>query len=340
MSGNPFAFFKPEIVYIRPEAKEYPLARELESRFKHMGIPVRTGIPVADKTAGAAESYRIAKKTLVISVRRGLSFQSCKPSAHYQLPLATGCPALCEYCYLQTTLGPRPYLKVYVNVEEILAKAGEYITRRAPEVTVFEGAATSDPVPMEPLTHTLGKAVAFFAGSEHGRFRFVTKFHGLEWLAGLEHRDHTEVRISLNTRRVIRRFEKGASSLAHRIGSARDVLRWGYPLGLMIAPVLISEEWQGEYRDLLHEARRALGRARGISFEIVTHRYTARARELIQSRCPDHGLPLDGRDRKFKVGQFGYGKYVYDAPTMEQVDGFFRTEIPKTFIEPVIRYIV
>jgi spore photoproduct lyase len=100
-----------------------------------------TGIP--GKTP--REAYLEAKRTLVVGVRRTLQFSSCKPSAHYQLPLATSCTGWCQYCYLNTTLGKKPYVRIYVNVEEILQQAGEYIKKRAPETTVFEGAATSDP---------------------------------------------------------------------------------------------------------------------------------------------------------------------------------------------------
>ncbi len=82
--------FIPKRVYFEPEALDYPLGQELKQRFSGMGIPIRltgshnrvTGIP--GKTV--AEGYREAKSTLVVGVRRGKDFQSCKPSAHFQLP--------------------------------------------------------------------------------------------------------------------------------------------------------------------------------------------------------------------------------------------------------------
>jgi len=36
----------------------------------------------------------------------------------------------CEYCYLQTTLGNKPYVRVYVNTDEILSAAGKYIQEK------------------------------------------------------------------------------------------------------------------------------------------------------------------------------------------------------------------
>ena len=36
--------------------------------------------------------------------------------------------------------------------------------------------ATSDPIPTEPYTHSLERAIKFFSNSSNGRFRFVTKY--------------------------------------------------------------------------------------------------------------------------------------------------------------------
>ena len=44
----------------------------------------------------------------------------------------------CHYCYLQTTLGAKPYIRVYVNMDDILEAAKQYIDEREPEITRFE----------------------------------------------------------------------------------------------------------------------------------------------------------------------------------------------------------
>ena len=68
------------------------------------------------------EQYRSGKETLVVGFRKGLKFQTCKPSANYQLPLVSGCMGRCEYCYLNTQLGDKPFVKVFVNTDDILKK--------------------------------------------------------------------------------------------------------------------------------------------------------------------------------------------------------------------------
>ena len=203
--------FKPKRVLFEKDALEYPLGKELQRKFKEEKIPVGliashnrvTGIP--GRTPG--EAYREAKQTLVVGVRRTLQFSPCKPSAHYQLPLGTSCSGHCQYCYLQTTLGKKPYVRVYVNVAEILQQAAKYMAERAPEITVFEGAATSDPLPVEPYTGNLARTVEFFSLQPLGRFRFVTKFTDVDGLLNTEHKGHTRFRFSINTQHIIKSYE-------------------------------------------------------------------------------------------------------------------------------------
>ena len=339
--------FVPKRVYFEKDALKYPLGEKLWEYFRAKGIPQTmigshnrvTGIP--GKTP--QEAYREAKQTLVVGVRRTLKFESCKPSAHYMLPLSTSCTGKCEYCYLNTTLGRKPYLRVYVNLDEIMQRAKEYIEDRSPETTYFEGAATSDPLPYEPYTGALARAIQFFGQQELGRFRFVTKFTGVEMLLDLKHCGHTRIRFSLNTPAVIKNYEHGTSSLTDRIAAAQKVARAGYPLGFLIAPVLIYPHWQEEYAhilDTLAAAVPAVTASDGLTFEIITHRFTPRAKKNIREVFPETSLPLDEETRQYKYGQFGYGKYIYRREEMENIRSFFTAEIKTKFPEANISYIV
>ena len=76
-------------------------------------------------------------------------------------------------------VGDKPFVRVFVNTDEILEQAKKYIDERSPQITIFEGAATSDPIPLEPYTHSLKKTIEFIGKEEKGRFRFVTKFNDI-----------------------------------------------------------------------------------------------------------------------------------------------------------------
>ncbi len=320
----------PRRVYFEPRALDYPLGQRLLEVFRGANVPIHftsshnrvTGIP----GKGPQKAFFEGKHTLVVGVRKTPKFQTCRPSAHYQLPLVTGCPGLCEYCYLTTTMGKKPYIRVYVNIDEILEWTQEHIAARAPEETVFEGAATSDPVPVEPYTGSLARAIEFFGRQSRARFRFVTKFDDLDSIISVRHEGKTEVRFSINAAPIIAQFEHGTPSLEKRLDAARRVREAGYPLGFLVAPIMRIEDWKSEYSRMFREVQRVLGDTGPLSFEFITHRFTQRAKSQILSVFPQTALDMDETRRRFKYGQFGYGKYVYPPDTMDEFQDFFTTQ--------------
>lgn len=338
--------FIPKRAFFEPQALEYPLGQKIQKQLEDMGIPIAitgshnrvTGIP--GKTP--QEAYREAKRTLVVGVRRSKDFAGCKPSAHYQLPLNTSCPGMCEYCYLATTLGKKPYLRVYVNIEQVLERAHQYIQDRVPEVTVFEGAATSDPIPTEYLTGLLKTTIEFFGKQDLGLFRFVTKFTDVDSLLTANHNGHTRFRFSINANMVISSYEHNTPAMQERVIAAAKVAQAGYPLGFIIAPIVYVPNWRDEYEHLFSELDTKLPTQarKDLTFELITHRFTKRAKSNILDLFPNTTLPMAEEDRKFKYGQFGYGKYVYERQTMEEIKQFIYQRLALYFPEAKIEYFV
>jgi spore photoproduct lyase len=338
--------FKPKRVMFEQEALNYPLGKKLFDEFKEKKIEISilkshnkvTGIP--GKTP--AQAFGEGKNTLVIGLRHTLKFESCKPSAHYQLPLVTGCAGMCTYCYLNTQLGKKPYIRVYVNVDEILNQCSKYIEERQPDITYFEGAATSDPIPVEPYTGTLRKTIEFFGQQDLGRFRFVTKFTDVEGLLDAAHNGHTMVRFSINADSIISKYEHKTASLADRVTAARKIIESNYPIGFIIGPVFLFDDWKSEYGEMLLELEKQLAAhsTNEIHFEIISHRFTARAKKNINEVFPENDLPMDEEQRKYKYGQFGYGKYVYHKEQLQEMEIFFKERLTQIFPQAVIDYVI
>jgi spore photoproduct lyase len=332
------ALFKPQQVYVQEAALDYPLGQKLWQHFQKLGPDPQLYKQRIPSVVGATvrERFFKGKRTMVVSRWRGGQFQSCKPSAHWQLPLSSGCPGHCQYCYLHTNLAKRPFINVHVNIDEILTKARSLCQE---EDTVFEGAATSDPVPVEPLVGSLAEAIRFFAALPTAHFRFVTKFTDIESLLPLEHKGKTEIRFSINCERIISSYELGTPPLQKRLDAAEKVARADYPVGFLVGPIFVFPGWKNEYEKLLKQLEASLPQGH-YTFELITHRFTLRARRSIAEIYPKNELPLDTEERRFKYGQFGYGKYVYPPALMEELESFFQDLIAQYFPESQILYFV
>ncbi|MEN2767429.1 spore photoproduct lyase [Ornithinibacillus xuwenensis] len=336
--------FVPQLVYIEPRALEYPLGKELRNKFENMGIEIRetTSHNQIRNLPGENhfQKYRTAKSTLVVGVRKTLKFDTSKPSAEYAIPFATGCMGHCHYCYLQTTMGSKPYIRTYVNVEEIFDAADQYMKERAPEPTRFEASCTSDIVGVDHLTHTLKRAIEYFGKSEHGRLRFVTKFAHVDHLLDAKHNGRTRFRFSINDDYIIKFFEPGTSRLQERIEAAVKIAEAGYPLGFIVAPIYLHDGWKDGYHEMfekLEDALPAIAR-KDLTFEMIQHRFTKPAKRVIQENYPMTKLELDESKRKWKWGKYGIGKYVYTNDEQEDIKDTLGSYINKYFPNAKIEY--
>lgn len=327
----------PREALFEPDALDFPLGRALWERLRGAGVAVRVlaARRVPPLLGRTPELFLAAKATLVVGVKRTLRLEPCPPSADFQFALVTGCPGLCHYCYLQTSLGRRPFVRVYVNVDEILATVADAIARRWPRPSSFEASASSDPLAVEHLTGSLARAVRFFAGYPSARLRLVTKFTAVDDLLGLPHRRRTTLRFSVNAAAVSAAFEPAAPPLAARARAAARAAAAGLPVGFVLAPIMAFPGWREAYRGALESLRGAFADPPGpppdLTFELITYRFTSPCRELIRQRFPGTRLDLSERGRRLKFGKYGRAKFVYAQPLIAEIEARLRADIAAVF---------
>ncbi|MDN4082214.1 spore photoproduct lyase [Paenibacillus polymyxa] len=336
--------FMPDLVFFEPDALNYPKGQRIMDWVKAKDIPYRmttshnriTNLPGETEV----EKYRMAKKTLVVGIRKTLTFDQSKPSAEYAIPISTGCMGHCHYCYLQTTLGAKPYIRIYVNTDDIISAAKAYIEERAPEITRFEAACTSDPVGLEHITGSLGDLIRFMADEEFGRLRFVTKYHHVDPLLDIKHNGHTRIRFSINSDYVIKQFEPATSRFEERIEAAGKIARAGYPLGFIIAPIIWYDGWEEGYGELLRRLGETLPQhaTKDLTFELIQHRFTKTSKTVIEKRYPKTKLEMDIEKRKKKWGRWGQNKYVYPDEQQNALREFITERIFEHFPLSRIEY--
>lgn len=139
-------------------------------------------------------------------------------------------------------------------------------------------------------------------------------------------------RFSINDDYIIKYFEPGTSRLDERINAAIKVAEAGYPLGFIVAPIYLHDNWKRGYHEMFEKLRDALPEfaKKDLTFEMIQHRFTKPAKRVIQENYPMTKLELDEEKRKWK--------YVYPDEEQEDIKDTLGGYIKKYFPEAKLEY--
>ncbi len=326
----------PRRVVFTPAALAETHGRAIRDRVEALGLPVEelpanrlTGLRGADER----ETYRLGKSTLaVVTAPAGaIRLQPIPPSADWQFHLAEGCPAHCQYCYLAGSLSGPPVVRVFANLPAILDNLAAYVQSRSGPETSFEVSCYTDPLGIEHLTGSLAECIRWFGArppDDGARLRWVSKFAAVEPLLALPARWSDP--LPGERQRAACFAEAGgrhAPVSARLAGLGRLAREAGYPVGLVIAPIMPIDDWETHYGALLDEAAVASRGAGDVTVELITHRFTPGSKEVLQGWYPNTTLDLDEANRARKFNKFGGVKYVYPRDVMGTLRSFFEREI-------------
>ncbi|GAA2003081.1 hypothetical protein JL107_02385 [Nakamurella flavida] len=349
--------WRPRRVMITRSAAELPHGQEILRRCAAAGV-ANIDLLTSDRLPSLGgdnprAAYALAKSTLAVVVappsKRAL--QPIPPSADWRFDLAVGCPAHCQYCYLAGSLTGPPVIRAYANLPEILAGLDPAVgqgavtsrsTDRRHEGTTFEASCYTDPLGIEDVTGSLSATIAHFGRHDWAgpvQLRATTKFAAVEPLLTLDHGGRTRIRMSVNAADVAGRFDGGTSPVPARLAALGRLARAGYPVGLTVAPIMPVEGWQEQYGELFDAAQRILGGVPGLDLtaELITHRFTARSKEILLDWYPRTRLEMDEDLRRQKRGKFGAVKYVYPTPIMNEMKAWFPSALAERL--PAARFL-
>ena len=75
-----------------------------------------------------------------------------------------------------------------------------------------------------------------------------------------------------------------------------------------------------------------------ITFELIQHRFTSTAKELILTRFPNTELDLNEENRQLKWGPYGKFKYVYQKEQSSEIKEYISDLIKNNFNNAIIEY--
>lgn len=340
----------PDRVLFTPSALTEPWGKQILARVESFDLPVK--VLKSNRLTGLQQdsdrqTYTASKRTLAVVTAppSSLKLSPIPPSADWQFHLAQGCPAHCQYCYLAGSLSGPPIIRVFANLPQILQNLPNYQSEN--ETTSFEVSCYTDPLAIEHFTGSLAECIRYF-GTEFspntGHLRWVSKFDRVEPLLDLPHGGRTRCRISVNALPISRSFEGGTASVPARLAALRRLALppsrggGGYPVGVVIAPIMPIADWQLHYGELLDAIANALDFDCDLTFELISHRFTPNSKSILQTWYPSSKLDMEESDRQVKRNKFGGIKYVYHADIAKELRHFFEKELAARFPQGNILY--
>lgn len=328
---------RPDKVYFEPEVLDYTLGKQLKEQFGDIEWrPVESHNNIEELRQKENKEFANMKQLLIIGVRKTHKYTENHKVSDYLVPYtSSGCTAMCLYCYLVCNYNKCSYLRLFVNREKMLDRLIRTAEKSEKELT-FEIGSNSDLVLENTITGNLPWTIENFLKSKKGKLTFPTKFNMVEPLLNLSHEGRIIFRMSVNPQYIISSAEVGTASLKHRIEAINKMAEADYKVGMLIAPVIMVEDWKVLYTELLDQLQEGLSEKmkKQMFIEIIFMTYSFVHRKINNEAFPE---AIELYDSVRMTGR-GMGKYCYRPEFREEGEAWLRDEIEKRFGKDKILY--
>lgn len=331
--------FKPKAIYYEKEILQYPLGKELMEKYKEIPkVEIENHNNIEEMRKKQNSEFADMKRNLIIGVRKTHKFVENHKTSDFLVPYtSSGCTAACMYCYLVCNYNKCAYLRLFVNREQMLDKIIKTANKSEKELT-FEIGSNSDLILENSITGNLVWTIENFKNTDKGLLTLPTKFDMVDPILPLDHRGKVIIRMSVNPEEIINKVEFGTSRLKGRIEAINKLKEAGYKIGILIAPVIMVDNWKQLYLELIQRLSQGLSEKvkKDAFFEIIFMTYS-----YVHTKINEEAFPnaINLYDKEAMTGR-GRGKYWYKKELREDGELFFREQMKKYFPNNKIEYIV
>ena len=331
--------FKPNAIYYEKDIENYVLGKELLEKYKDVPkVIIESHNNIEEMRKKQNSEFPQMKKNLIIGIRKTHKFVENHKTSDFLVPYtSSGCTAMCMYCYLVCNYNKCAYLRLFVNREQMLEKIIKTASNSEKELT-FEIGSNSDLILENTITNNLVWTIENFASTNKGKLTFPTKFDMVDDILPLNHKGKIIVRMSVNPEEIINKVEFGTSRLNNRIDAINKLQEAGYKVGILIAPVILVENWKELYSGLIKYLYDNLSTEvkKNAFFEIIFMTYSYVHNQINKEAFPN---AINLFDKEIMTGR-GKGKYMYKDYIRKEGEKFLREEMYKYFKNNDIMYIV
>lgn len=328
----------PTKIFYEPNTLNFELGKQLKKKYEEIEwIPIENHNNIPDLRNNENSEFAKMKRYIIIGTRKTHKYVENHKVSDYLVPYtSSGCTAMCLYCYLVCNYNKCSYLRLFVNRDEMLDRLMKRANKSSEELT-FEIGSNSDLVLENTITNNLVWTIENFAKNPKGKITFPTKFDMVDPLLNLDHKGKVIFRMSVNPTQIIHEIELGTASLKNRIMGINKMCDAGYPVGLLIAPVILVEGWKELYTEFLDilEGELSAKMKKEMFIEVIFMTYSFVHRKINNEAFPD---AVELYDKGLMTGR-GMGKYCYRPELRVEGEEFMSREISKRFGAEKILYI-
>ena len=331
--------FKPKAIYFEKEIINYPLGKELMNKYKDVPkVEIESHNNIEEMRKNSNKEFANMKRNLIIGVRKTHNFVENHKTSDFLVPYtSSGCIAACMYCYLVCNYNKCAYLRLFVNREKMLDKIIRTAEKADRELT-FEIGSNSDLILENTITNNLVWTIENFKNAKQGKLTLPTKFDMVDPILDLDHKGKVTIRMSVNPEEIINRVEFGTSRLSNRIEAINKLKEAGYNIGILIAPIILVDDWKDLYKELIQRLSSELSEKvkKDAFFELIFMTYS-----YVHTKINEEAFPnaINLYNKEIMTGR-GRGKYCYKKGVREEAEIFLREQMKKYFPNNKIEYIV
>jgi spore photoproduct lyase len=328
--------YRPDQVCVQAESWADELTPEILARLPEVRVrTIAQPESVLEELNRSSDPHSSGKRTLILARHAGNFLKECPGAGaeiccnYYVVNFASNCHLECTYCILQTYLN-NPALMVFTNVRDLVDEVAGMLGRSPRRIFRIGTGELADSLALDDITGFSRRLVPFFGSLSNGILELKTKSDRISNLKDLDHRDHTVVSWSLNSKPICQSEELKTASFEERLAAARLCQTWGYRVGFHFDPIIYYDGWEEDYEESVRETFRTVDPARVVWVSLGCLRFTPHLQDLVRARFPKSKIPYG----EFVPGH--HGKLRYFRPIREEMyakmRGWIREAAPGVFV--------
>ena len=331
--------FIPNQIYYEKEIENFELGKKLLKQYENIPkVIIQNHNNIEELRKKENSEFPKLKKNLIIGIRKTHKFVPNHKTSDFLVPYtSSGCTAMCMYCYLVCNYNKCAYLRLFVNREQMLEKIIKTANNSDKELT-FEIGSNSDLILENTITNNIVWTIENFSNAKKGYLTLPTKFDMVDDILPLNHNGKIIIRMSVNPEEIINKVEFGTSRLDKRIEAINKLSEAGYKIGIIIAPVILVDNWKELYQNLIKKLNVELSEKakKSAFFEIIFMTYS-----YVHTKINEEAFPnaINLFNREIMTGR-GNGKYAYKTSVRQEAEIYLRELMKKYFPNNKIEYVV